>query len=61
MADYLPSDYDPPLSDDAVILLKFVQEKKRVIAGLRSERSAIALSAFFAGILVGLHVALLFH
>lgn len=55
--DYLPSDFSPPLSDDAAIMLLFVQEKKRRFDRLRAEVTAIAICAFFAGVWAGAEVS----
>lgn len=55
--EYVGSDFDPPLSDDAVILLRFVQEKKRQMRRLRAEVAGIALGCLFAGVTIGLVLA----
>lgn len=51
--DYRPADFDPPLSDDAAIMLLFVQEKKRRYARLKAEVLGIALGSFLAGLFAG--------
>ena len=48
-APYVGSDFDPPLSEDAELMLRFVEEKKRVIRGLRG----MVWLAFGAGLMVG--------
>ena len=48
-APYVGSDFEPPLSADAELMLRFVEEKKRVIRGLRVR----VWVAFLGGLLLG--------
>ena len=65
-APYVGSDFDPPLSEDAELMLRFVEEKKRVIRKLEREvphafLGGVILGALVVDVLRGVVQMLLFH
>lgn len=48
--DYQPDDFGAPLSDDAAIMLKFVNAQKRRIRRLRAAVAPVFAAGFLMGV-----------
>lgn len=52
--DYRASDFTPPLSPDAALMLEFVNEKRRRLRSLETKCFLIGVAGGLAGTLLGM-------